>query len=202
MTKLEFTTELQQRLSSLPENEQQKIMAYYEEMIDDRMEDGMNEERAVDGLGTLDDIVKQSMLGMSLPVLIKARVNDSTNNNHTLKLILIIAGSPIWASLLLAGVCVAFGLYVTVWSVLVSIYAVVLSLAVPALAGVVAFVVNLCLGRVALGFILLGLGFICAGIAVVAYQPSINLGKYLVKSSVKLLNMIKLAIIKRRGNNE
>ena len=47
MTKLEFLTTLAEQLSSLAGEERQKTLDFYNEMIDDRLEEGMSEEQAV-----------------------------------------------------------------------------------------------------------------------------------------------------------
>lgn len=57
MKKTEFLRLLRQRLSSLPNDEAEKSAAFYSEAIDDRTEEGMSEEEAVEALGSLDYIV-------------------------------------------------------------------------------------------------------------------------------------------------
>ena len=52
MTKASFLGELRLRLASLPDADIQEALEYYEEMIDDRIEAGMDEEEAVRTLGT------------------------------------------------------------------------------------------------------------------------------------------------------
>ena len=47
MNKQEFLSALQNALAGLPKKDRQKTLAFYSEMIDDRMEDGMTEEEAV-----------------------------------------------------------------------------------------------------------------------------------------------------------
>lgn len=58
MKKSEFIDELCRRLRLLPPDEAQRTVLFYSEAIDDRMEDGMTEEEAVESLGSLDDIVR------------------------------------------------------------------------------------------------------------------------------------------------
>ena len=58
MTKQEFIDEIKSRLNGLPEEEIQKSLDYYSEMIDDRIDDGMEEEEAVGEIGSVDDAVK------------------------------------------------------------------------------------------------------------------------------------------------
>ena len=56
MTKTEFLEQLKNSLTGLSEEDIKKSVDYYEEMIDDRMEDGIAEEEAVGGLGTVEEI--------------------------------------------------------------------------------------------------------------------------------------------------
>lgn len=58
MTKQEFLDALRQRLGAvLPPDEVRKAMEYYEESINDRMEDGMSEAEAVASMGRVEEIV-------------------------------------------------------------------------------------------------------------------------------------------------
>lgn len=50
MTRVEYLTELDRRLSSLTKEQADEYLAYYAEMMADRMEDGMSEEEAVASL--------------------------------------------------------------------------------------------------------------------------------------------------------
>ena len=47
MTKMEFLLELDERLRSLSTEEKKRTLDYYDEMIDDHMEDGTEEADAV-----------------------------------------------------------------------------------------------------------------------------------------------------------
>lgn len=57
MTKHEFQSALRERLSGLPAEDVAATVAYYREMIEDRMEDGLTEEEAVAALGPLEDVL-------------------------------------------------------------------------------------------------------------------------------------------------
>lgn len=56
MTRKEFLTELDRRLSTLSKEEADRHLVYYAEILADRMEDGMTEEEAVGSLESLDTI--------------------------------------------------------------------------------------------------------------------------------------------------
>ena len=59
MRKTEFLERLRAALNALPEEEAKKTIAYYAEMIDDRIEDGMSEEEAVAGLGEPEAVARE-----------------------------------------------------------------------------------------------------------------------------------------------
>ncbi|MGN0801857.1 MAG: DUF4097 family beta strand repeat-containing protein [Candidatus Faecivicinus sp.] len=61
MNKEQFMLELDRRLSGLALGDRKVIEDYFIEMIDDRMEDGLTEEEAVDALGDVDQIILETM---------------------------------------------------------------------------------------------------------------------------------------------
>lgn len=60
MTKSEFILSLSEALTHLPGQERVRILEYYEEMIDDRVESGMSEENAVAAMGSIEEILKEA----------------------------------------------------------------------------------------------------------------------------------------------
>ncbi len=58
MKKFEFLNELSERLADIPHREARRVLDYYEEAIDDRIEDGVSEEEAVLAMGSADDIAR------------------------------------------------------------------------------------------------------------------------------------------------
>ena len=66
MDKALFLDELRRRLSGLPQSDLDERLLFYSEMIDDRMEDGLTEEEAVAGIGSVDEIVEQIMAEIPL----------------------------------------------------------------------------------------------------------------------------------------
>ena len=56
MKREEFTEALKLALKDLPEQEIQSSLAYFNEMIGDRIDEGMTEEEAVADLGRVDEI--------------------------------------------------------------------------------------------------------------------------------------------------
>ena len=122
MTKLEFLDELEKQLNGLPSDDIQKTLDYYAEMIYDHMEDGISEQEAVVQIGEPQEIAKQILSDIPITKLVKQKIK-SRHRMGAGEIILLILGSPIWLSLLIAAFAVVFAIYVSLWSVVVSLWA-------------------------------------------------------------------------------
>lgn len=67
MNRIEYRTALESRLAAVPSAERAKQLDYYDEMICDRMEDGMTEEEAVAMLGDIDETAREILSQYALP---------------------------------------------------------------------------------------------------------------------------------------
>lgn len=157
MTKYEFLTQLRGRLAGLPPIEIAEREFFYSEMIDDRMEEGLSEEEAVAAIGSLDDVM--------------AQITAERSEKHGRKrgkgvAALVIVGSPIWMSLLIAAFAVVISLYVSLWAVLFSLWSAFVAL-IGGGFGAVLYGVGLLFGSNFLsGAVLIGAGFVCAGLGI------------------------------------
>lgn len=201
MTKQEFLATLSKRLDTLPKSEIDKSISYYEEMINDRIEEGMSEDEAVAALGNMDDIVKNIMYELSIPTLMKAKVSQSKNHavSKGIWLTCVILGFPLWFSLLLAFFVVIIALYVSVWAVIISLFAVVLSFAA-------AFLCGLCIGgaicfmkSIPVGLCVIGGALICGALALFSIKPVCLIAKGLVRFTAFLLRKLKSLFIGKKG---
>ena len=59
MLKTAFLEALQSGLAGLPQQDIEERLAFYGEMIDDRMEEGLSEEEAVDAIGPVDRVINE-----------------------------------------------------------------------------------------------------------------------------------------------
>lgn len=59
MGKQEFLDELRKGLSGLPRSDMEERLTFYGEMIDDRVEDGLTEDEAAAGIGTVNEVISQ-----------------------------------------------------------------------------------------------------------------------------------------------
>ena len=196
MTKHEFITELQARLSALPEGEVGERLNFYAEMIDDRIEDGSSEEEAVADLGSIDEIVSQIIADIPLLKVAGKAAKQRIKAKGRFKaweIVLLCVGAPVWVSVLIALAASALAIYVSFWAVIVSLWAVFGSLVGCAVAGVAVGVVGTVVWSVGTGFVLIGAGVACAGLSVLTFFGC----REATKGAVRLASVIALGI--KRG---
>ena len=197
MTKAEFLSELQQALCALPQSEIIKSLDYYEEIINDRMEEGISEEQAVGALGKTDAIARELLLDMGLLQLMKAKVKP----NHRLKgweIILLIAGSPVWAPLVLAFLAIVLAVYMTIWAVLISLWAAAAAIAVTGIMGLAASAFIFAQNPLS-GLMVIGGAITCCGLAVFAFLGMRKLSVYLIRLTALFIRGVKSIFIQKGG---
>lgn len=176
MNKIDFICEMNSRLYGLPEEDVNKSIDYYCELIEDSIEDGKSEEEAVEALGEIDEIVSQIMMDVPLSKIVKAKAKPS-RALRVWEIILLVLGSPIWLSLLITLFSVILAVYISLWAVVVSFYAVVLSVAVSTLVVIVGTFVSLFKGLFLNSLIFLSLALICAGLTILLFIGTNYLAK-------------------------
>ena len=200
MTKTEFLLELTEKLSVLPMDEIEDRWGYYSEMIDDLMEDGMTEEEAVAELGAVEDIAAQILADIPLSKLVKEKIKKR-RHIRVWEIVLLVLGSPIWFTLLIAVAAVVFSIYISLWAIAVSLWAVFAAFAVSALSGIAAGVIFGVSVSIFAGIAVFGLGFIFAGLAILMFFLCLAATKGLLLLTKKMLLGIKHSFVKRRDRD-
>lgn len=191
MNKKEFLDILHARLAGLPQDDIERSLEFYEEMIDDRMENGMDEQQAVNEIGSVDEAVAQILSETPLQRLLIEKAKPS----HTLRtweIVLLALGSPVWVSLLLAAACIFFSVYILIWSLVVVIYCVSVSFAAGAVSGAAGSIMLLFIGNPLSSLLFLGAGLICAGITVFMFFASKDI-------TVAVAGLSKMLLIKTKS---
>ena len=164
MNKTEFLAQLRERLSGLPREEMEERLAFYNEMIDDRMEEVLSEEAAVTAVGNVDEIVAQIMGEFPAPVA--TEMLQSKRKLRTWEFVLLALGSPIWVSLLVAAFAVILALGISLWTVIASlwvVFAATLYMSFGCLYWVVGFIIG---GQPQDGMFMLSIALISAGLGI------------------------------------
>lgn len=164
MTRVEFLHLLEQELQSLPKEERERSLAFYDELLQDRMEDGMEEAQAVAALESPRAIAEGILMETPLPKLVKEKVKRESRGMPVWAVVLLIVGSPVWVPLLIGAAVTYLALYVGLWSVVIALYATAFALAVSGLALLVG-IAGFFIGEAANALAQVGLALVCMGAA-------------------------------------
>lgn len=187
MNKTEFLTALEQRLSVLPETERKRSLLYFEEIIADRMEEGMSEEEVIAQMESVDDIAN-------------GIINDAMENEpHTfpeenakkiggcpmwLAILLAVLASPIWLPIGIAVAAVALSLYVTVWALILSLYGIVIGFVVGGLVAAVAALFTLAVNPPYVVLLIEGMSLFLIGLGILLVFPAVIFTRWFAKATV------------------
>ena len=196
MTKQEFLSALGNRLSGIPKKELGEALAYYEEMLDDRIEDGMSEQNAVATIGTPDDVAKQVIASIPMGKLARERIKPK-RRLRTWEIVLLAVGSPVWAPIAIALLAVFLSLYIVLWALVAVVWAVGAAFAVCGVAGIVATVPALFHGNIGLALFYLGAGLALAGLSIFTYYGALAATRGTLRLSKAIWQATKRALVRK-----
>ena len=178
MNKNEYIKGLGARLQRCPKAERERFLAYYSEMIDDRIEEGFTEEAACESLGSVNDIAAQIMeeIDKEAPI--------SEKKIHILPIVLLILGFPLWFPLLIAVFAVLLSLFICLWCVVGSLWIVFASVAISVPAGLIAAIIAIFAAGTAEVLVDIGAALICGGLAVFLFWFLMLVTKLAAKGTV------------------
>ena len=198
MNKAEFLDILREKLDGFPVEDINERIDFYAEMIDERIEEGASEEEAVAAIGSSDEISVQILSEIPLGKIVKEKVKKR-RSLKTWELVLLIVGSPLWASLLIAAFAVVLSLYASLWSVVISLWATFVSLAGTSLGGCAGGII-LAFGENPLsGIALIGAALVCAGLSIFLFFGCKTATKFTVKLPKKIVLLIKKCFIRKEN---
>ena len=203
MTKGQFMTSLSNGLSFLPKDEIDERISFYSEMIDDRIEEGLSEEEAVDKVGAVDEIITQMISEIPLTKIVKNRIlQEKEKKKDKIKsweIILIILGSPIWFSLLISLIAIIISLIASLFAILISLWATFGAVAGSAIGIIIYGIVLIFTKNILSGFVLIGASIFCMGLSIFLFYGCKSLTKLLVLLLKKFYIMIKKCLIKKEN---
>ena len=196
MNKQEFLNQLKNKLKGLPEQDINRSLEFYSEMIDERIEEGVLEEDAVSDIGEVDEIAAQILADTPITKLIKEKIKTKRKIS-VFEIVLLILGSPIWLSLLIAAFAVIFSLYVSLWAIIIAFWAVFVSLIACALGGIVSGIALACFSDKISGLATIGAGIVCLGLSIFAFFGCKAATKGTVFLTKKFALWIKKCFVKK-----
>lgn len=196
MNKQEFNEELRKGLSGLPKEDIEERIAFYNEMIDDRMEEGMSEEDAVCDIGTVDELTAQIISEIPFKKIIKERITPKRKLS-ILEIVLLILGFPVWGALLIALLAVVLSVYISLWAFLVSLWSAFAALIAGGVSFVAAGILFTVTGKALTGIAVIGAGFVSAGLSVFMFFVCKTTTKGILVLTKKFGILIKNCFIKK-----
>ncbi len=198
MHKQEFLEQLGQALSGLPEQDRKERLAFYGEMIDDRLEEGIPEEEAVSGIGTPGEIAAQVIDETPLPRIVREKVRSGRRRSGG-EILLLILGFPLWFPLLIAAFAVIFSLILSLWSVVLSLWAVDLALLLSAAACLTAGLWMFFRGDVPRGLALTGAALVLAGLTVFLFFGCLAAAKGTLALARNIVRGLKALFLRKEN---
>lgn len=199
MTKEEFLDKLKKGLSGLPEPDIQERLTFFGEMIDDKIEDGMDEETAIYEIGDIDEIISHIIAEFPITKLVKEKIKPKKNLS-VWEITFLVLGSPIWLSLLITAFAVAFSAYVSLWVVIISLWSVFASLIGVALGSIIASIVFIAfIDNFLTGIAVFASSLVCIGLSIFVFFGCKEITKGFLWLTKKLLFTIKNLIFKKEA---
>lgn len=200
MNKESFLHALKKELRGLSDEDLASSLDYYAEMIDDRVESGMSESEAVCAIGSPSSAAHDILLDMPLPKILKSKYKKKSHW-RAWEIVLLVLGSPIWLSLLIAAFAVIFSLYTCLFAVLIALWAVSVAFGGAALGGIVVFITSL-FTLPATSFVYLGAALVFIGLSLSFTLLCVKITPYFGKAALYILKGIKSILVGKEHSYE
>lgn len=195
MNKQEYLAQLRAALACLPEGEIEESVAFYTEMIDDRIVDGLTEEEATAQLD--DPKAAARAIIADLPVVPRT-VARTKQKNRALYWTIVILGSPLWLSLLLAAALIVLAGVLTIWCLILALWLLAAGLLAGGPLGISVFLYGLAMGQPAYAVFELGSGLFCFGLGLLCLHGAVAATKTLAGASRQWIAKAKAPFVKAR----
>lgn len=196
MKRLEFLLQLRERLSCLPQDDMEERLTFYNEMIDDLLEEGLSEQEAVAQIGNVNEIASQILQDTPLSTLVKERIKPKQRMKPW-QIVLLAVGSPLWFSLLMAALAVGICLYTVLWVLVICLWAVFAAVAACALGGMVGGGIFAASGNRLAGIATIGAALVCAGVSIFLFCGCKAATKGAARLTGKIISATKRCFMKK-----
>lgn len=197
MTKEMYLNTLDRLLKSMAGSERSKMLTYYSEMIDDRMEEGMTEEEAIHDMGSVGHLAQQILEQQP------STKKELSTSAKVLIVILLVLGCPLWACILLMILCLGLTGILLILTGYILIWLIPVLSAMFMVAALVVCVFSmigapfLFSSNSMLGVLQLGIGLMAGGLGVLLGVLTLYISKLFVKTTVWFNNWLKKNVFNR-----
>lgn len=191
MDRIDFIEVLADELSyRVKPSEIHQLINYYDEIIDDLMDDGFSEQEAVAKLGDPKKLAKEAAGVEEIEIEVPRRFNP-------LVIILLIIGFPLWGSLLFAFLMVLLSVYIVIWCLPFTTGTIGVSFV---FGGIVAAVLSpfLMMDALFMGVTQLGVGMLLFGLGLISLVFTWSISGFFLKATRNLTIWTKNLIFKPR----
>lgn len=165
MTKSEYLKKLKRALRPIERAEREKSLAYFSEVIDDRIEEGITEEAAVAEL--------ESVSAAAERIISEAKAQGQIKQKRSIwEIVLIVLGFPLWFPFLLTLAIIVLTVYGLVWIIIGALFLISAALVVGGVSGIFALMAFFT-ENINTAFAGFGAGLICAGIGIALFIPAL-----------------------------
>lgn len=200
MNKQEFITLLEKKLSGIPQDDINKTIDYYNEIILDKIDEGISEEEAVNSLGSIDEIIDQTLKEISFPKLVKEKLNLN-RKLQTWEIVLICVTSILWVPLLIVLLSVILVVYICIWSGVIALGASAITCLATSLVAVLG-ILDIVTLNISSGIFSIGIGLAMLGCGLLLGLLTLKLSKIMVLICKKLVLKCKSLFVKRGEKDE
>ena len=194
MDKESYLALLREALRGLPEADVEESLAYYTELIEDRMEDGLTEVEAVAQLPAPEAAAEEILLSQPLAKVVAARVRPKRKLGAW-EIVLLVLGSPVWLPLLLTFGILVLTAYLLIWVVALVLWSVDLSAGVGAVGGLAGMLGGILQQNLNLELFAVGAALAGAGLAILFFFAALWTTKASARLGKALLRSLKASII-------
>lgn len=196
MNKTQFLAALEEQLSSVSDAERKRSLLYFEEIIADRMEEGLSEEEVIAQMESPEEIAA-GIINETGTEDRSAPVSEKKLGGFPLWVVVALAvlGSPVWLPILISVVTVIVTTYSVAWILIGCLYVVAASLVVGGCVGIVASVIALGTNSAVVAVFVIGLSLFCIGFGILLVFPAVLCTRWYAKGTVwcyrSLVNYLK-----------
>ncbi|OTN88384.1 hypothetical protein A5819_000865 [Enterococcus sp. 7E2_DIV0204] len=183
MNKQEFLYQLEEGLIRLNESEKNQFILYYDELIEDYLEDGASEAEAVSKLG------KPSRIASKILEEAFEERSFQKKKLSPLMVVLLIIGFPLWGSILLTAILLILSAYIIIWCL-------PFTTGMFAVLGLGASIFSVCASFFAIqdgvyiAVTQMGISIFVLGLALLSGLATLNLANHFIKASKRFSGKI------------
>ncbi|MBQ3265480.1 MAG: DUF1700 domain-containing protein [Ruminococcus sp.] len=194
MTKQQFISELRAKLSGMPKADLEDSILYYRKKLDSITDNGYTEDAAAAQVGDTDEIVDGILCDYPLSKIVMEKLRSS-RKLKAWEAVLLILGSPVWISLLIAVLAVVFSAYFIVCAVVVSMWVISASFEVVSLIVTAWSVLIVIRGEISTGIAVFGAGLFGVGFSILIFFGGSASTKGLRALTRKVLFSVKKRLV-------